>query len=226
MQISIIIPNLNDAEYLERLLHFLLTHPVPSSEIIVADGGSQDDSLNIVKQMKCQLVETKPSRAIQMNAAVKVARGKFFCFLHADTVPPASFARDFEYFLSTSKKAACYRSSYEKGPIMLKLNAFFTRFPWLISRGGDQGLFIQKEYFEQLGAYSERMQVMEEYPLINRILKDHQLLILKNNITICTRKYNNRSWLRVSRANYVAFKLYQQGAESSTIKERYLEILA
>jgi len=226
MQLSIIIPNLNDAVYLERLLTFLLTHPVPSSEIIVADGGSEDGSLNIVKQMKCQLVKSEPSRAIQMNEAVKIAQGKHLCFLHADTLPPETFAQDFEEFKLHSKKAACYRSSFEKGPFMLKLNAFFTRFPWLVSRGGDQGLFITKDYFVSLGAYPEQMEVMEEYPLLDKILKDNELLIFKGSMRICTRKYRNRSWLRVSRANYVAFKLYQQGADSSEIKARYSEILA
>jgi len=226
MQLSIIIPNLNDAVYLERLLTFLLTHPIPSSEIIVVDGGSEDDSCNIVKQMKCHLVESEPSRAIQMNTGEKVAQGKYLCFLHADTLPPNTFTQDFELFRKGAKKAACYRSKFENGPFMLGLNAFFTRFSWLVSRGGDQGLFIEKEYFNQLGRFPEQMQVMEEYPLLEKILKDNELFIFKNGMNICTRKYENRSWLRVSRANYVAFKLYQQGADSVEIKRRYLEILA
>lgn len=225
MLVSIIIPNLNDGQLLERLLSFLLTHQLPDSEIIVADGGSSDDSLKIIKQFGCQLVESEPSRAIQMTAGVEVAKGLRLCFLHADTLPPNTFVTDFERYVTSPKKAACYRSDFEKGPRLLRLNEFFTRFHWLVARGGDQGLFIEREYFEGLGGYDLSMSVMEEYPLIEQILADQQLLIFENGMKICTRKYENRSWWKVSRANYIAFKMYQQGQPSQEIKKRYQEIL-
>ena len=76
-----------------------------------------------------------------------------------------------------------------------------------------------------MGMYNKEMVVMEEYPLIEKLMKTKQLAVINKPILICTRKYTGRSWLRVSRANYSAFKLYQKGVKSEVIKARYLEIL-
>ena len=53
-----------------------------------------------------------------------------------------------------------------------------------------------------------------------------QLKVIPKTILISTRKYDNRSWLKVSRANYAAFKLYKQGADSSIIRKVYHEKLS
>lgn len=220
--LSIIIPTLNDAPCLERLLNSILTIARPEIECIVCDSGSQDNVKDICDKFNVKLIFSEPSRAIQMNTGALKANAEYLYFVHADTIPPDNFFSHFLKMKEMSNMAACYRSNFEGGPFMLKLNQFFTQFKWLVSRGGDQSLFISKTLFNELGPYDESMQVMEEYPLIEKLLKRNQLHVFPEGMLISTRKYNNNSWLKVSKANYIAFKEYKKGVDSKIIKENYL----
>ena len=219
--LSIIIPTLNDASCLERLLTSILTKDTPEIECIVCDGGSSDNVKEICLSFNVKFIQTKASRAVQMNAGANIANAEYLYFVHADTIPPRSFFADFLELKAMKYKAGCYRSNFEGGPFMLKLNQFFTQFKWLVSRGGDQSLFISKDLFYEIGPYNEQMEVMEEYPIIQALLKEKQLHVFSKGMLISTRKYNNNSWLRVSRANYKAFKAYKNGVNTSSIKARY-----
>jgi rSAM/selenodomain-associated transferase 2 len=223
--LSIIIPTLNDAPRLERLLSSILTNARPEIECIVCDGGSSDNIDVICKKFNVKLVQTASSRAVQMNAGVQRAKAEYLYFLHADTIPPENYYHHFLEVKKMKKMAACYQSNFEGGPFMLKLNQFFTQFKWLVSRGGDQSLFISKELFAEIGPYDENMEVMEEYPLIEKLLKSKRLHVFPQGMLISTRKYNNNSWLKVSKANYRAFKEYQKGVDSATIRKNYLAAL-
>ena len=223
--LSIIIPTLNDAPCLERLLSSILTKATPEIECIVCDGGSSDNVEEVCAKFNAKFLTTKASRAIQMNTGAINANAEYLYFVHADTIPPTDFYQDFLRLKQMDQMAACYQSNFEGGPFMLNLNQFFTRFKWLVSRGGDQSLFISKQLFNEVGPYDEEMKVMEEYPIIEKLLKRKQLHVFPKGMLISTRKYDNNSWLRVSKANYKAFKAYQKGVDSGTIKENYYKSL-
>src|SRR6202035_457906 len=58
-------------------------------ELIVADGGSRDETLTLARPF-ADLVLTAPrGRAAQMNAGARQAKGDVLLFLHADTRLPA-----------------------------------------------------------------------------------------------------------------------------------------
>ena len=225
MEISIIIPALNESKYIGRLIDHLLTKLTMTFEIIVVDGGSSDNTVEICQQKGVQVYTTEPSRAIQQNFGAKHAKFENLYFVHADTLPPGSIQEDLAECIRNGHVAACYRSRYESHSKLLTINAFFTRFYWLVARGGDQSLFIRKSVFFELGGYDENFVIMEEYPLIQELMRDKRLAILPKPILISTRKYDGRSWLRVSKANYKAFKLFRKNVDSKIIRKVYKEIL-
>lgn len=225
MNISIIIPTLNESENIGRLIQRLLTADRSKIEIIVADGGSTDNTVQLAFDLGARIVHSSCSRAKQMNEGARIAQHDLLYFVHADTLPPIGFYNDLKKQFELGYEAACYTSKFEYKPLMLHLNEFFSRFYWLVSRGGDQSLFIKKSVFENYGGYDENMVIMEEYPLIEKLMASKQLCIIPKPILISTRKYANRSWLKVNRANYAAFKMYKKGEDSRNIKKRYLELL-
>ena len=95
--ISIIIPTLNESYFLSKLLPHLLKaddeHLI--LEIIVADGGSTDNTCLVANLNSAKLVHCpERGRAKQMNFAAKEANGQILHFIHADAFPPQGFTTD------------------------------------------------------------------------------------------------------------------------------------
>lgn len=88
-KISIIIPTLNEAGNIKEAI--ATTQPSTNIEIIVVDGGSQDDTVEIAKSLRVKVISSSPGRASQMNASVVAASGEILLFLHADTRLPTDF---------------------------------------------------------------------------------------------------------------------------------------
>ena len=87
-EVSLVIPMLDEALVLPRLIRVLATlDPVPA-EIIAVDGGSADDSVALVRAAGWRLIVTERGRSVQINAGVAAAAAPVVCVLHADTIPP------------------------------------------------------------------------------------------------------------------------------------------
>ncbi len=226
MEISIIIPTLNESEYIGRLIDHILSNLTITFEIIVVDGGSSDATISICEERNAKVLSSKPSRAIQQNVGAEHAQYDYLYFVHADTLPPDSLEEDLVKCIEDDIVAACYRSTYENASLLLRVNAFFTRFYWLVARGGDQSLLIKKQAFFEHGKFDESYVIMEEYPLIEKLMENKELKILPKGMLISTRKYDDRSWLKVSRANYKAFRLFKKNVDSKIIKQVYKDALS
>src|ERR687892_372939 len=87
MRVSVIVPVFNEAELIRPFLMHLRERAA-EAEIIVADGGSTDGTVDLAKNFCDQLVETERNRARQMNAGARVARGHILWFIHVDAEVP------------------------------------------------------------------------------------------------------------------------------------------
>src|SRR5947208_16586813 len=83
MQFSVIIPVLNEASLIRSFLQHLRERAA-GAEIIVADGGSCDGTVDLATGFCDQLVRSEPNRAMQMNAGARAARGDVLWFVHVD----------------------------------------------------------------------------------------------------------------------------------------------
>ena len=226
-KISIIIPVLNEAASIRNLVTYLKEHGGNSvCEVLVCDGGSRDDTVQLAATAGASVIHCPvQSRAAQMNAGAQAARGDVLYFVHADTLPPESFATDIQAALEKGYQMGCYRYRFDSPRFLLKINAFFNRFHWLWCQGGDKTFFIRKEIFEQLGGYDERYVVMEEYDFLRRAMPQFQLCIIPKYALVSARKYEVNGWLRVQWANAVVFRLFRHGAEPQDIRAAYRRLL-
>ncbi len=95
--ISIIIPTLNEEKVLKKTIESVLIQP-NKLEIIISDGGSTDNTLNIAKKY-AKIVNSKKGRGIQMNSGTKFANGDILLFLHADTILPKNATKKIKKIL-------------------------------------------------------------------------------------------------------------------------------
>lgn len=196
-EISVIIPVLNEAAVLGDLLSLLSgTANLDRTEIIVVDGGSTDNSVQLASNMKgVKVIHSPKGRAIQMNTGARLAQGKVLYFLHADTIPP----KDFDLLILNAVKAdfaGCFRLKFHQPfHFLLKIAPWFTRFRNSLFRGGDQSLFITKIRFDALNGYDERYHIYEDVELINRIYKSYSFKILEEYVITSARKFKrNGVW--------------------------------
>jgi rSAM/selenodomain-associated transferase 2 len=196
--ISIIIPALNEAATFRFFVESLRKRiePLNIEEIIVVDGGSSDQTLEIAReQQDIKAISSETGRAKQMNAGAAVASGEILYFLHADTLPPPNFINQ---IYRSNARAGCFRLKFcDTNSLTLKLAGYFTQFQGRIFRGGDQSLFVEKELFEKVGGFDERYDIYEDIELILRLRKLTRFHILQDHVETSARRFHENGIVRL-----------------------------
>jgi rSAM/selenodomain-associated transferase 2 len=211
--ISIIIPTYNEAERIEQTISNIKNlNNEHESEIIVVDGGSTEDTINIAEQCGATVVKSeRKGRAAQMNKGASVAKGDILYFLHADCIPPKNFEGSILNAVNKKFSSGCFRLSFDYSHWFLKANAWFTRFNVNTVRFGDQSLFVTKEVFEKAGGFREDLLMMEDQEIIHR-LKRHGRFIVMNDVVITSaRKYLDNGVYRMQAIFYRIWAMYYLG---------------
>ena len=198
--ISIIIPALNEAANINRLLAHLIENKTGEniSEIIVVDGNSQDNTAALVKEFSktstitIQLIYSERGRARQMNTGAKVSLGGVLYFLHADSYPPKGFDTLIISEIEKQQLAGCFKMRFDSNHWWLALVSWGTRFNWKICRGGDQSLFITKALFNEIGGFDQRYTIYEDQILTNQLYKRKQFVVIQHWIVTSARLYEKK----------------------------------
>jgi rSAM/selenodomain-associated transferase 2 len=165
--ISVIIPVLNEAPRIRRMLRELQALQRAGDEIIVVDGGSSDDTAALARGLADSVEIAPRGRALQMNAGAAVARGDILLFLHADTKLPLSAFASIE---SSLRNSALHWGRFdvrlESRQPLIRAVAFLmnwrSRLTGIVT--GDQAIFVRRTTFERIGGYPE-IALMEDIAL-------------------------------------------------------------
>jgi len=228
LDFSIIIPVYKEFRLLPRLIEYLTSCSWNGSsyEIIVVEASStQTENDRSISDHIHFLFSDIPSRAHQQNIGAEFSKGKVLFFLHADVLPPTNFPGLVLNAIDTGAESGCFRSRFDSNLWLLRINEFFTRYYFLWCRGGDQTLFINRDLFFKYGKFDEAYIIMEEYPLIKRLIAEKKFMILKESVLISARKYIVNSYLKVQLANFIAFRMFQNRISSDKIQALYHKML-
>ncbi|MET4107603.1 TIGR04283 family arsenosugar biosynthesis glycosyltransferase [Hymenobacter sp. UYP22] len=208
--LSVIIPTYNEAANIGRLVADLRRHAPPGTvEILVVDAGSPDGTAEVARAAGATVLPApKPGRAAQLNYGASQARGDVFYFVHADVGIHPGYVATIAAAVAQGHAAGCYRFRFDSPHPLLRINSYGTRFKGIMSRGGDQTLFVTRALFEQLGGFNERFVIMEDFEIIQRIGRLASFHIVPLDVVVSARKYETNSWLRVQLANLTAFAMY------------------
>ncbi|WP_405205021.1 TIGR04283 family arsenosugar biosynthesis glycosyltransferase [Aquimarina sp. LLG6339-5] len=232
MKISIIIPILNEAATICKLLSHLIkisSSPNFIKEIIVVDGGSVDGSQKTVKdfantqEISIRLVSSDKGRAKQMNAGAAKASGEILYFLHADSFPPDSYDKDIIQQIHRGNEAGCFRMKFDSKHLWLRFLGWLTQFESKRCRGGDQSQFITASLFKKIDGYDEAYIVYEDNDLVDRLFAIDKFVIIPKYVITSARRYRE---VGVWRLQYHFLNIHMRrwlGASSEDLYRYYKE---
>lgn len=194
--ISIIIPTLNE----ECALPATLKHVFAQNgvfEVIVVDGGSTDNTINIVtSHPRIKLLKAHAGRARQMNTGAKQADGEWLLFLHADTKLPRGGLAEIQQ-LSSEVLAGGFSHRFSGQAWGLRLVSWLHNFRCRRTHVfyGDQAMFFRKNFFWQLGGFPEKP-ILEDLLLSELVSKNTLPKMLDSFVVTDSRKFEkNGIWL-------------------------------
>ncbi|MFZ4524976.1 MAG: TIGR04283 family arsenosugar biosynthesis glycosyltransferase [Chlorobium sp.] len=220
--ISIIIPTCNEESVIACTIQKLLalTERSEGVEIIVSDA-STDKTPDILSTFPVTVCNSSRGRSIQMNNGARQAKGEILYFLHADTLPPATFIDDIRSAVASGKEAGCFRMHFDDDHPLMSLFGWFTQFPLMICRGGDQSLFITRELFAMIGGFDETRLIMEDYDIISRIEALTPFSILETEVTTSARKYHRNGIIPLQLSFGTIHLMYALGFTQESIIKYY-----
>jgi hypothetical protein len=140
------------------------------SEVLIADGGSRDDTTAVAEHAGCNFVVMDAPLAQRLNAAVGKARAQWLLFLQPGTVLDSTWIGDAHRFAEMSMQGD-YAAVFRRGaPMRAGLRDALSLLATTLGRlpRPEQGLLIAKSYYSKLGGYSETAADPEQ-DLIRRI---------------------------------------------------------
>ncbi|MFC1844914.1 TIGR04283 family arsenosugar biosynthesis glycosyltransferase [Thermodesulfobacteriota bacterium] len=199
--ISIIIPTRNEAESLRELLPELAA--VPGVELLVVDGGSTDNTVDIARSSGAKVLSASLGRAEQMNAGAEAARGKIFLFLHCDTKLATGFVGQVRNTLKRPGiSAGAFQLSIAGKGFGLRILERLVNFRSKILQMpyGDQGIFVTADMFFSVGGFPLQP-IMEDYELMRRLKKKGKIEILSLAATTSARRWEKLGVLKTTLLN-------------------------
>ncbi|MEI6691092.1 MAG: TIGR04283 family arsenosugar biosynthesis glycosyltransferase [Chlorobium sp.] len=222
--ISIIIPTYNEEAIIAESIQALLkiTERSEGIEIIVSDA-SIDSTPKILSNFPITVCFSAKGRSKQMNTGARLAHGDILYFLHADTLPPDTFIDTIRSAVADGKKAGCFKMGFDDSNPIMSLYGWFTQFPFMVCRGGDQSLFIDKYLFNDIGEFDESLVVMEDIDIISRIEQRAAFHILDAEVITSARRYHQHGIIRLQLIFGSIHFMYALGVDQDTIIQYYRE---
>lgn len=201
LTLSVIIPVLNEAAVLPHLLTQLHSQRDVTLDILVVDGGSTDDSVKVAMKHQVRPVHSEKGRAKQLNHGARLAKYDQLLFLHAD-----SSIDDPILFANALRSWSSHRSQANNPDIAGHFRLTFARvdgrnaraFRFLEEKSasnrpqtinGDQGLLIDRDFFDRLGGFDESLPFMEDQRLARAIFEHGEWILLPGRLTTSARRF-------------------------------------
>ena len=201
--LSIIIPALNEEKYLPLLLKSIKEQNFSLDyELIVADAGSKDRTIEIVLSFGCRIVKGGLP-AVGRNTGAKAAKGDIFLFLDADILLSEKFLENSLFEFEKRKlEIASYCLIPRTKNLLFKIgfDIFYNK-PIVIAQGflanGAMGILVKREIFEKVGGFDESVKIAEDHYFARKASKFGKFGIINSaKIFITLRRFKQDGYLK------------------------------
>ncbi|KAF0191043.1 MAG: family 2 glycosyl transferase [Gammaproteobacteria bacterium] len=198
MKITVIMPCLNEAGIVEQSLSRVQGLRARGHEVILVDGGSSDQTIELARPLVDRIITTPRGRAVQMNAGASVADGDVLLFLHADTrLPAAADLLLTTALANTGRRWGRFDVRLSGSRPALRVVGFFMNWRSRLTgiATGDQAMFMTRKLFDAAGGFPD-IPLMEDITL-SRTLKRHSApALIHTKVITSSRRWEQRGVLR------------------------------
>lgn len=227
--ISVIIPTLNAEATLASTLASLVPATVDGvvRQVIVADGGSTDRTLDIADAAGADIVQGEAGRGRQLARGAESARSAWLLFLHADTALEPGWHTEAAAFMDSIEtghrpvSAAAFRFALDDSGMAprlieagVSLRCALARLPY-----GDQGLLLPARLYREIGGFHP-MPIMEDVDIVRR-LGWRRLTMLNSRAVTSASRYRQEGYGRRVARNLSCLALYALRVPTDTIARLY-----
>ena len=221
MRISLIIPIYNESKTIDAMLSQLDALP-GDWEILLADGGSTDDTLIRIGS-RYPVLQCPKGRANQMNFAAKQASADVLWFVHCDSRIPMDAHSQISAAIEKGARWGCFHIGFDyHGPFMGCNTCLSNRRARKGIAFGDQGIWVTKALFAEKGGFPD-LPIMEDYEFSRR-MKGIPICQLPGTIITSGRRYEKRCPLITMWQMFYLRCLYRSGVDIQEIARRYRDI--
>lgn len=217
---SVIIPALNEADHITACVQ-AVRQLDPTVEVIVADGGSRDETPALARAAGARVVLAPRGRGPQLNAGAAIASGDIFVFLHADTRLPANaFPLLRNMFADPQVQVAKFRLSFDDPDWLLALAARLMWFDSLLTSYGDQCMVMRRDLFHTLGGFPD-WPLFEDVELFRRARARTRVHVVPAQVVTSARRFRANGILRQLLRDFWLWLQYLGGVSPYEIARQY-----
>jgi uncharacterized protein len=216
-KISVIIPVLNEAPTIQKCLSQV--QQSLDVEVIVVDGGSWDETVQLAKASGARVLMSSPGRATQMNTGANAATGDILLFLHVDTQLPDCFTQAVRQTLQAAGVVAGAFELHIDGTLPglrwvewgVKWRSRLFQLPY-----GDQAIFLKADTFSKIGGFPD-LPIMEDFELIRRLKQLGRIAIAPYSVLTSARRWEKLGVLRTALLNQLMIVAYLLGVSGDRL---------
>lgn len=223
-RLSVIIPVLNEAAIVGSALQAFPWSV--DTEVLMVDGGSEDETVALCQQYPVKLLSSSQTgRAWQLNQGAAQARGDILLFLHLDSRLPLDHVQQIEQTLAQPGvvagafqfRVALPGWSYRGLETLVNWRSHRWQLPY-----GDQGLFIKRQKFWQLGGFAA-LPLLEDYEWVRRLHHHGSVAIAPSPVLCSGRRWQQLGLVRTTCINQVILLAYHCGIAPTTLAHWYYQ---
>ena len=223
METACIIPTLNEEAHLSGTLDSIIVQ-TGEKEIIVVDGGSHDETLEIALSYGCKTIVSSPGRGSQMNQGAAAATKTGLLFLHADTILHKEVSDEIERILCRpGVLSGSFRLEFQPNSRPLRLYAFFSRINHPLLTLGDQGLFLLRSTLQAIGGF-EKYPILEDVEIQQRLRYCSQFRKSHLPVVTYSRRFTKIGPISQRILNALILTAYFSGPSPITLAKLYSHV--
>ena len=220
--VSVIVPTLNEEQSIRDTL-VALARMKGEVEVIVADGGSDDRTTEIARQLGARVVTGERGRGTQMNNGARVARGDTLLFLHADTTAPLDAVVHINETLARDAAVLGGNFSVRFDGDSRPARFMTWLYPKLATLGlsyGDSGIFVRRDVYEEINGFKP-FPLFEDVDFIRRLKERGRMVQLPLTVVTSSRRFHGRNFAFTFARWSILQMLYWLGVSPQTLSRLY-----